>query len=89
MLQSVLLALALLAFAPLASHAQYGRWDYDRAWTEQAQRQDQGDRRRSQREAGRGEDRRMSPEERRELDRDLQRADREFYRKGKDRQRRR
>jgi Spy/CpxP family protein refolding chaperone len=87
MFRSLLLAAALIAFSPLASQAQTGHWPMDRAWAQQGQGQRQGNPGR-QREAGRNEqDRRnaMSPEERRELNRDLQRANREIYRKGKER----
>jgi len=91
MFRSLLLAAALLAMSPLASHAQSGHWPMDRAWAEQGERQRSPER--QQRGTGRDDqqDRRnaMSPEERRELDRDLQRANREFYRKGKDRSQRR
>ena len=91
MVRALLLAVALVAFA------QYGRWDLDRAASEQAARRD-GDYRGRYRDGGREDDRRnagrddrrnaMSPDERRELNRDLQRANREFYRKGKERSRR-
>ena len=86
MVRVLLLAVALVAFSPLASQAQSGRWPQDRAWAAEQGGQHQGHPGR-QREAGRGEDRRnaMSPEERRELNRDLQRANREIYRKGKER----
>ena len=97
MVRALLLAVALVAFSPLASQAQYGRWDPDRAASEQAARRDSDNRGRyrdgaredDRRNAGR-DDRRntMSPDERRELNRDLQRANREFYRKGKERSRR-
>ena len=91
MFRSLLLAAALLALSPLASHAQSGRWPMDRAWAAEGERQ--GSPERQQRGTGRDDqqDRRnaMSPEERRELNRDLQRANREFYRKGKDRPQRR
>ena len=85
MIRSLLLAAALIAFSPLASQAQSGHWPMNRAWTDQGQRQGNPGR---QRDAGRQEqDRRnaMSPDERRELNRDLQRANREIYRKGKER----
>ena len=85
MVRILLLAAALVAFSPLASQAQSGRWPADRAYA-QPGGPHQGNPGR-QREAGRGEDRRnaMSPDERRELNRDLQRANREIYRKGKER----
>ena len=89
MFRSLLLAAALLAFSPLASQAQSGRWPMDRAWTDQGQRQDNQGR---QRDADRQQqDRRnaMNPDEQRELNRDLQRANREIYRKGKERPQRR
>lgn len=90
MVRILLLAAALLAFSPLASQAQSGRWPSDRAYAQHGGAQ-QGNPGR-QRDASRGEnDRRnaMSPEERRELNRDLQRANREIYRKGKERPQRR
>ena len=90
MFRALLLAAALIAFSPLASQAQSGRWPVDRALTEHGgQRHGNPGR---QREAGRGgDDRRnaMSPDERRELNRDLQRANQEYYRKGKERPQRR
>ena len=89
MVRILLLAAALFAFAPLASHAQYGRWP-DRPSAAEHGGPHQGNPGR-QRDAGRGDDRRnaMSPEERRDLNRDLQRANREIYRKGKERPQRR
>ena len=87
MFRALLLAVALAMMTPLASQAQSGRWPAERASAEHgSQRQGNAGR---QREAGRGGDydRRntMSPDERRELNRDLQRANREIYRKGKER----
>lgn len=90
MVRVLLLAVALVAFSPLASQAQSGHWPADRAYA-QPGGPHQGNPGRS-RDAGRNEnDRRnaMSPEERRELNRDLQRANREIYRKGKERPQRR
>ena len=90
MFRSLLLAAAFIAFSPLASQAQAGHWPMERAArAEQGERQGDSGR---QRDAGRNEqDRRnaMSPEERRELNQDLQRANREIYRKGKERPQRR
>ena len=88
MLRSVLLAAALVALSPLASHAQYGGRYADRARAEQRpQRQSPPPR---HRDAYRENDQRnrLSPEEQRELNRDLRRADREIYRKGKEQPRR-
>jgi hypothetical protein len=93
MVRSGLMVAALLALMPLPAQAQYGRWHNDHASAEQAaQRQQQGTPPGRHREADRGErDRRntLTPDERRELHRDLQRADREIYRKGKERPQRR
>ena len=91
MVRSGLMVAALLALVPLSAQAQYGRWHSDRAFAEQAaQRQQQSTPPGRHREADRSDrDRRntLTPDERRELHRDLQRADREIYRKGKERPR--
>ena len=87
-----MLVAALLWGAALpAAHAQS---DAGESWTILAQRAyDRDDARRSERRDDRREERRradrdprerLTPDEHRELNRDLQRANREFYRKGRD-----
>jgi hypothetical protein len=85
-------AAAIIGFAlSCSSYAQYDHRQRGAYVQQGGQRGEQADRRA---ERGRdGAQRRqyerggsMTPDERRELNRDLQRANREFYRKGRDRQ---
>ena len=89
MLRSIVLVAALCALSPLLSQAaSYGRGEADRAWVQQAPQRHYPGKQGRQHESDRGDgDRRgaLTPDERRELHRDLQRANREIYRKGKDR----
>lgn len=93
MRQWLLAAMAVLVFAPLTAQAQYDSPRYERSAQQGGQRGDRGeyrdDRRRSREEYRRPEYDRggsLTPDERRDLNRDLQRANREFYRKGRERQ---
>lgn len=93
MRQWLLAALAALVFAPSSVQAQYDSRRYERSVQQGGQRGDRGDyredRRRSREDARRPEYDRggsLTPDERRDLNRDLQRANREFYRKGRERQ---
>lgn len=90
--QWLLAAIAVFVLAPEAAQAQYDR-RYERSVQQGGQRGDRGeyrdDRRRSREEYRRPEYDRggsLTPDERRDLNRDLQRANREFYRKGRERQ---
>jgi hypothetical protein len=71
---------------PLAQ-AQYGRRHDERAYSQQSPQQPYPGRPDRQRERGRndGDRRSLTPDEQRDLRRDLQRANKEIYRKGKDR----
>lgn len=94
--QWLVAALAVLAWVPLHAHAQPGFPGYGLSVQyggERGDRSDRGsyrdDRRRSREDAQRQHYDRggsMTPDERRDLNRDLQRANREFYRKGRERQ---
>ena len=74
-----------------AAQAQYDARDswrilvqrgYDRDDSRRSERRD--DRREERRRADRDQRERLTPDEHRELNRDLQRANREFYRKGRE-----
>lgn len=94
MLRRVMVMGLLSALLCLPAHAQYRQWSGGQASIQQVAERSDG--RSAQRNSGGerrsdsdGERRKsMTPDERRELNRDLQRADREIYRKGKDRERR-
>jgi len=94
MLRRVMMAALLSAVLAAPALAQYRRGDYPPpAWAQQgAQRyeRERPDPRHRDRDAYRRDDggdrrRALTPDERRELNRDLQRANREIYRKGRER----
>jgi hypothetical protein len=92
MLRWVVLAATLSALLSMPASAQYRRWEGGPARVQQGQqraapggRPGQRPPESDRRERDDGRRGAMSPDERRELNRDLERANREIYRKGKDR----
>jgi hypothetical protein len=85
-------ALLLLGVAAPSAQAQFDVADGWRVVAQRAYERDNGrrgerrdERREERRRADRNQRESLTPDEHRELNRDLQRANREFYRKGKDR----
>lgn len=81
------LALALLAVTPFPASAQQGAWPGPPVWVQQGGQPSPPPGARPDRERDTDRDRRerLTPDQRRELHRDLDRANREIYRKGRDR----